>query len=241
MRALSASEVLAAWEAGTRQHPVDRALTVLSACSGESRDRLARASIGRRDAWLLQAYEHLFGATLEAFAECPRCSERLEYNLPVRGFAEGEADFSDEVALSAGDVSLRMRLPDSLDLAAIRECSDTAFAGRLLAERCIVEARRGDTPISAAELPEAIVDQVSARLAEADPRAEILIDLTCAACRHSWQVLLDIESFLWARLNSLAKRLFVEVHTLASAYGWSEADILAMSGVRRQAYLEMVS
>jgi hypothetical protein len=31
-----------------------------------------------------------------------------------------------------------------------------------------------------------------------------------------------------------------EVHTLAWAYGWREADILAMSPARRQFYIELV-
>ena len=32
----------------------------------------------------------------------------------------------------------------------------------------------------------------------------------------------------------------VEVHALASAYHWHERDILALSPVRRQAYLELL-
>ena len=43
-----------------------------------------------------------------------------------------------------------------------------------------------------------------------------------------------------AELATQAKRLLREVHFLARAYGWREADILAMSARRRQAYLEMV-
>jgi hypothetical protein len=31
-----------------------------------------------------------------------------------------------------------------------------------------------------------------------------------------------------------------EVHRMASAYGWREADILAMSAFRRQRYLELI-
>jgi hypothetical protein len=31
------------------------------------------------------------------------------------------------------------------------------------------------------------------------------------------------------------------VHSLASAYGWSEAEIVRMSPMRRQRYLELVS
>ena len=32
-----------------------------------------------------------------------------------------------------------------------------------------------------------------------------------------------------------------EVHTLATAYGWSEAETLALGDARRAMYLEMVS
>ena len=37
-----------------------------------------------------------------------------------------------------------------------------------------------------------------------------------------------------------AVRLLGEVHELASAYGWREHDVLALSPWRRQAYLQMV-
>jgi hypothetical protein len=240
MRGLSAAEILAVWETGARQHPVDRALTVLAAFSGKSRQELARESVGRRDAGLLDAYRSLFGQELEAFAECPECGERLEYSIPAPVHTDDPQE-QHAIEFSEGHLALRMRLPDSTDLSAIRDSRDSAGAGRLLAERCIVEARSGDELFAAPELPDRVIELAGARIAQADPMAEILIDLTCSACRHCWQVLLDIESFLWARVHALAKRLLGEVHVLASAYGWSEADILAMSGARRQLYLEMVS
>src|SRR5262245_19931164 len=87
MRPLSASELLGVWERGMAQHPLDRALTLLAACSGEPCDSLASLSIGRRDARLLQVYEQIFGTSLAAFAECPSCRERLEYTVSVRDMA----------------------------------------------------------------------------------------------------------------------------------------------------------
>jgi len=114
-------------------------------------------------------------------------------------------------------------------------------AGRkLLLERCVVGAWHGGSPVSAATLPEATVAQAADCLAAADPQAEMLIELRCVACRHPWRVVMEIECFLWARINSLAKRLLREVHTLAQAYGWRESDILALSATRRRLYLEMV-
>jgi hypothetical protein len=40
-------------------------------------------------------------------------------------------------------------------------------------------------------------------------------------------------------LTTWVRRLLREVHTLALAYGWREADILNMSARRRRFYLEM--
>ena len=67
----------------------------------------------------------------------------------------------------------------------------------------------------------------------------MLVNLSCAACSHAWQVTLDIERFLWTKVCATAKRLLRDVHTLASAYGWREPDILSLSSTRRQIYVEM--
>jgi hypothetical protein len=64
--------------------------------------------------------------------------------------------------------------------------------------------------------------------------------LTCAACGHRWSALFDIVAFFWTELCVRAERLLVEVHTMARAYGWREADILAMSEARRHCYLEFL-
>ena len=78
-------------------------------------------------------------------------------------------------------------------------------------------------------------------MAECDPQAEVLIDMECPDCGHRWQMLFDIAAFLWTEIAVAAKRLLREVHTLARAYGWREADILSLSAARRQFYIEMVT
>ena len=242
VHALAASDLVGVWERGMGQHPVDRALTILSACSEEPWETLARASVGRRDAALLAVYERVVSRQLEAFAECPGCAEPLEYTLQVRDLLaeEEQREGAGELAMTAGEISLRLRLPNSLDLAAAAS-GDASAAGQLLAERCILDARSGSSAVPVQGLPAAIVEEAETRLAEADPLAEVLIDLECAACAHRWQAVLDIESFLWVKIGALAKRLLREVHVLARAYGWREADILAMSTARREFYLEMAS
>jgi len=241
MRPLSASELIEVWERGVGQSSVERAITLLSACAGEPVEGLWALSIGQRDARLATIYERLFGETLDAFAECPQCAERLEYSMSARVLdLTATADRNvEDLALVCGEISLRLRLPNSLDLSAAAACDTVAAARTLLARRCIVQAEEGGNAVPVPTLPDSLVDRIATRLKEADPQAETLINLTCAVCRHQWQVVLDIERFLWVRLAALAKRLLREVHILARAYGWREADILALSAVRRQFYLEM--
>lgn len=239
MRSLSASGLLEVWERGSGEHPVDRALTMLSACSQETRQELAALSIGRRDARLLEIYERLFGPAIEAFAQCPNCGERLEYEMSTRELTLPAIEKEMPLTLETEAASLRLRLLNSLDLRAASECSDADAARKMLLERCVVEASQAGTTVHLHGLPESTTEKIASCLAEADPQAETLIDLTCCACRHCWQVVLDIENFLWVKINALAKRLLREVHALARAYGWREHDILALTSVRRQAYLEM--
>lgn len=234
MRSLSASELLAVWERASSEHPIDRALTLLSACSEESRLDLAQLSIGRRDARLLGIYRQLFGPAMEAFAQCPQCGERLEYSLPIQELKKAEGEKPQLLLLQSDDRCFQLRLPDSLDLRAASECSDSQTAQKILLERCVVEPA-----LQVEDLSESTVEKIASCLAQADAQAETLIDLTCCACRHSWQVIFDIQEFLWVKVSALAKRLLREVNALARAYGWREHDILALSAVRRQAYLEM--
>lgn len=236
----SNSELISVWERGAREHPIDRALTLLSACSGQTREDLARLSIGARDARLLQAYEHIFGPDLAAFAQCPACQEPMEYKLSademLASMAPGDAS---ALTFQDGDLNLRLRLPDSLDLRVASASADPELAAKLLAQRCIVEATAGQQTLPHAGLPARISEAISCAVAAADPGAEILINLSCAVCSHAWQVTFDIERFLWARISVAARRLLRDVHALALAYGWSESDILALTAVRRQYYLEM--
>jgi hypothetical protein len=239
MRALSASELLEVWERGSRENAVDRALTLLAASSDETRQELAALSIGWRDARLLEMYEALFGSTVDCFAQCPKCAERLEYAVSIGELIQPAAENKIPLVLDAEEARLLLRLPNSGDLRAAGECLDAETAHKMLLQRCVMEASRDGTRVEIPALAKSTAEKIARLLAEADPQAETLIDLTCCACQCCWQVILDIECLLWGKINALAKRLLREVHTLAFAYGWREHDILGLSSVRRQAYLEM--
>jgi hypothetical protein len=103
-----------------------------------------------------------------------------------------------------------------------------------------MSARRDGAEIAVEDLPPEVVAAVSERMAEADPQADVQLALACPQCEHHWHTPLDIVSFFWSEINALALRLLNDIHTLASAYGWKEADIVAMAPTRRQAYLELI-
>lgn len=242
MRSPSAADVIAMWEQAACQHPVDRALTLLARCSPEPREALAALSIGARDARLFALHELLFGPRFEGFAECPHCDERLEYAVDAANLlpAHGAEEPLEPLLVSDG-VALRLRPLDSTDFAAAAACADADEARRLLASRCVVEAARDGIALSATQLPERTVERIATWLASADPQADVLIDIECPNCAHRWQAAFQIERFLWAKLNALAKRLLREVDVLARTYGWSEHEILSLSAMRRAVYLEMAS
>ena len=243
MRRLSAHDLLRIWEAGEDQHPLDRALTILAAaCPELTRDELAALSIGQRDARLLALRELTYGPKLEGFVECPRCAEGLEFDVTATDLRASSPDAAEEaLEIVAGDLEVRFRLPDSRDLAAVLGCRDAAAARDLVVGRCVLEARNGAVEVEGGELPADAVAEISRRMSEHDPQAEVLMDFRCPACDHRWQALFDALTFFWTELAAQARRLLREVHTLARAYGWREADILGMSTRRRQSYLEMIA
>lgn len=247
MHSLAAHELVEVWERGEGKHPIDKALLCLAtACPEQPWETLAEFSVGRRNDLLLALHQLTFGSRLEGFAECPQCGERLEFALDIADLrADATADAAAQerapTSLVADDVEIVFRLPNSHDLAAMAACDDVPAARDRLVHRCIVQARRGKDEIAPQALPAEAAAALAERLTGCDPLAEIRLELCCPACEHRWPLTLDPVTFLWARVTEHATHLLHEVHTLAWAYGWQEADILAMSGRRRQTYMDMVA
>src|SRR5258708_7818916 len=75
-------------------------------------------------------------------------------------------------------------------------------------------ARAGAAP--AGNLPSEVVQAAAARLAEADPGADLRLAVSCPGCGHQWRAVFDIVSFFWSELDAWAGRMLREVHILAS-------------------------
>jgi hypothetical protein len=207
------------------------------------RKALEHLSIGERDRVLLGLRENLFGSQVQSLVHCPKCNEGLEFafeisqlrvetELPETGRLETEP-----LELELAGQRVRFRLPNSLDLIAVSGISNAEQMRQTLLERCLLEVEGGSEK---SWNPESL-ELINQAMQQADPQAVIELNLNCPACTHRWAAIFDIASFLWREIDTWARRTLREVHRLARAYGWTEAEILALSGTRRRLYLELVN
>jgi hypothetical protein len=191
---------------------------------------------------LLQLRAAAFGSRLEATATCPHCGEKLEMVFDTSEIRAPTAKKpASELALETAGHALTFRVPDSFDLIEIATIPDLARAESALLQRCVISARTGEHAIASDQLPAPVIDALAARIADADPQADLRLSLSCPACDHRWEEPFDIVTFFWREIEAWALRLLRDVHALASAYGWSEAEIVALSPSRRRLYLEMIA
>lgn len=128
---------------------------------------------------------------------------------------------------------LAVRLPTSLDLAAITGCESVEAARRMLVSRCVEGSQALDS--------EAVAAAVDAELDRRTGISAGAVALTCPDCGHGWNVAIDVAMFAWREIEILAGQLLRYVDVLARRYGWSEQEILALSPARRRFYLELAS
>ena len=243
MRSLAAAELLSIWETGWGVTPSERALALLAPAFPElTPQNLATLSIGDRDGRLLTLREATFGSQIDATAHCPGCGERLELAMQVADIRV--ADLPDQAAtgnsLSVEGYEIQFRLPGTADVAAVATESDLARARQMLLSRCLIAARHTDSDAPLDQLPERVLSAVVAKMADVDPQANVELAVSCPNCHQKWEASFDIASFFWSELDAWGQQIVREVHALASAYGWREADIVAMSPRRRQMYLELI-
>ena len=239
---LSASALLDVCDRGQGQAPAEQALLLLEAAHpNAAAGSLAALSLGRRNALLLDLRRQVFGETLACRVSCPSCNEPLEFTAHAGDLLADPASSDDtDFAVCVGEVMATVRLPNSEDLLAAGRCPDADLARHALLQRCVLRVEVAGSMLDVSALPAGVLAALAEAAVARDPQAELLLAMACPACAAGWQSPLDIASFLWHELEASARRIWREVHVLARAYGWREADILAMSPGRRQRYIELI-
>jgi hypothetical protein len=233
MTALVGTEVdtLLLWERAIGKDAWNREDALLHA-AGES-----SAMPGARNSALLSLRARLFGATMNLRSNCPACSAATEFSVDSDRLARecvpaAAADVVHQIDVEGH--SVRFRLPCVEDLRAVAARAAREDVTSLLFDRCAF----GEGSASA-QLPVTVRDAVCARMEELDPGAAVSFSITCPECHHAWQAPFDVAGALWAEVRAAAERSLLEIDVLARAYGWTEAEILALSPTRRAAYLQL--
>lgn len=240
--ATTGADILGVWERGAAADHVARALLLAAAADHPPNRPVAQLPVGVRDRLVLDLRERWYGRRIEAVARCPGCGVELDLEFTVddaRWAAQGGGAEAHEV--QAEGYRVRIRPLTSRDLLQAGAVGEAGAARRALLAGCVVEAAGAAGPVAPADLPPGVVTAVAEALAALDPGADVRVSLTCEACGHRWDSPFDVPVFVWAEVERSALSLLREVHVLAGAYGWSEAEVLSLTAVRRRAYLALVT
>jgi hypothetical protein len=243
----TATDLLLAWEWGSQARAAERGLLLLTTVLADtSVERVASMSIGERDLHLLSAHGMLFGPKLDCVVGCPECATALELPIAIDELLSGAAQADPparEGEVSAAGWVVRFRSITMHDLVDATAAADPVQGRATLLQRAVEATVRPDGSATDGLPAEGLPTEVEAALMEAmerlEPVAPLDFELQCPECTHTWTAPFDIAGFLWAEIDGWAQRTLREVHALASAYGWREPDILALSPWRRAAYLRM--
>ncbi|MCX4702061.1 hypothetical protein [Streptomyces sp. NBC_01373] len=243
MAITGAAELLAAWEAGLAEAPVGRALLLHRAARPDvDAGRLPSVPVGEREADLFALRRALFGERMQVRLECAACGADMEFELDAGQLAGSLGGRGEHVVrVQQGGWDVEFRLPGVADLAAVARAADPRTA---LLARCLVSATHDGSAVpagepAARELPAAVQRRIAEAVEAADPGADLTLNVACPECGQATRAELDIASYLWTELDAWARDVLLDVHLLATAYGWSEPEILALSPLRRRYYLEL--
>jgi hypothetical protein len=179
----------------------------------------------------------------------PECGEKLDVDLAVSNlllpsYPHTESWHETVVKEKNAAYRIRFRLPTGGDQEAVAALAhhDVQEAARLLLDRCVDHVTAeddGGDPIE--DWPPVVIQRLPAMMAELDPQAELLLDLTCPACGHTFSAIFDTAAYFFQEIRSRGRDLYREVHLLAFHYHWSEGEILAMTGRKRRIYLNLLA
>lgn len=186
-----------------------QALAILSACGVDDSPALP---LGIVDRLLLQAHRAVLGTNLELVVSCADCGVLNE--LPL-----GPSDVPDYAPRSGWcGPGAGVREPAATDLVGLP--TDPDAASRILVERCAV---------GPAEEP-----RDSAALDWAEQSLCGAVEFSCIECGTRITEFVDVQCLVTSAVAAAAAEADVEVHLLASQYGWDLASIEALPEARRR-------
>ena len=234
LRAITGEIELAIAQAAASARPRARRVTrVLSLALEEvggiqvDADLVRALSSGTRT-WLLQQLAAAFRKADDWFeGRCRACDGAYDIGVDIAALPvkPPEGAFP-EVAVETSAGPRRFESPNGFHEEAVAEDGGDARA-RLIALACLDEA---------ADWTEDDLARIEAALEAGAPEASEESTCACPACGETTTARIDPLVFAFPRESDLT----AEIHRMAGAYHWREADILALPAPRRRRYLDLI-
>lgn len=230
--------LMALWECGVSDCSASRGEALLRAAGAEP-----AGTLGELNARLLELHQSLFGAEIDLLSTCPGCGTVSQFSCDCEALVpqRAQTDPSASHWLDTDGYRVEFRLPTAGDVGAASARSTPETFPHHLLDRCVLTSTWGDAAVAVHELPAPVLDMVSSRMEQLDPGASLSFALRCPECEARWDAILDVAQLTWQTIQTAAEKLLVEVDALARTYGWTEAEVLSLSPIRRAAYLQMAA
>lgn len=218
-----------------------RCLVAPGAEPGTERETVRALLVAERDRELVALRRLSLGPQVRAQVPCPACGETsvadfsldvlpLDFEPPPRAFAVTLADGTEA----------RLRLPTAGDQEELLEVEGEAERRSVMLARCLerfgVREVGFDVDFTRA-LPLATRTALERELEARLPDLDLEMAVECSHCGAAIVAPFDVPVFFFFELTARARERLRDVHKLASAYHWSERDILTLTLDRRRAYL----
>lgn len=223
-----------------------RTVVALGSSSPPDPEALLALAVADRDLLLLAVRRATYGDRFDVVLSCTACGEPMDVSfsadaIPVRWSPAPPVPLARSLPDGAGGtVEVRLRPPTGSD-------QEAAAAGEeapldVLLRRCLVavaDGPGGDEGWDA--LPDAARGAFAAAVEEASAAIELALDLTCPECGVEFGADLDLARYLLGEFAVPAGSVLQDLHLLASAYHWSEPDVLRIPSPRRRALAALVA
>jgi hypothetical protein len=171
------------------------------------------------------------------------CQQPFEIELPLAALLESAPTTPGEL--------LPFTLPQGHPLTLRRPTGHDQVAWRTLRPRSRTEALQtivrslvvdGDWPLDADTTAFAsTLESLANAMEDFDPLVSFRVHTACPHCNSIIDTPVDLEALAIDQLHRTQRALLREVHQLATRYGWSEADTLAVPAWRRAHYLRLIA
>lgn len=202
-----------------RDGEASRLLAALSLEESGGALDMGRLPLPIHDRLLAEVYRAELGETADCRARCGACNDAFEFSLnlsdvmAMQDAAATEVGMANEGGWGFGQWQVQVPLLGKVTLAALCD----------------------PPPVNDAETSE-----VEAFLERAAPLLSFDLDAVCPHCGDQQKLNFDLPRFLLTALANEAPFLIRETHLIASRYGWSHGEILALPRDQRRAFAGLI-